>query len=125
MNEMWQHSDKISQKASYYLNRTKLIQGNIANADTPNYKPKELRFEQLLTEQTTLKKEHPRHIGLSTESKVRLSVTELENVSGNDRNRVNVEEELAKLAESSIMYKSMVETMKKEFSKLKLVINGG
>lgn len=124
MNEMWQSSDKISEMASYYLNRTKVIQGNIANADTPHYKPKELGFEKILAEQTTLKKEHPKHIDPSPKSETRLSVTELENVSGNDKNRVNVEEELAKLAESSIMYKSMVETMKKEFSKLKLVISG-
>jgi flagellar basal-body rod protein FlgB len=35
-----------------------------------------------------------------------------------------VEHELAKLAESSIMYKTLLEVMKKEMGKLKYVIAG-
>ncbi len=45
-------------------------------------------------------------------------------IEGYDGNKVNVEKEMAKLAESSIMYKSLAEALKKEISKMKLVISG-
>ncbi|WP_234697167.1 flagellar basal body rod protein FlgB [Nitrosophilus alvini] len=124
MSEMWQSVDRLSNMASYYLERTKVIQSNIANADTPGYKPKELIFEKELTQQIELKKENPKHIDPFPETKTEKKIIELDNFSGYDGNSVDVQEELAKLAESSIMYKSMVETMKKEFSKLKLAITG-
>ena len=124
MSDMWRSVDKLSNMASYYLERTKVIQGNIANADTPGFKPKEIIFERELTRQIELKKENPKHIDPFPETKTEKKVIELENFSGYDENRVNVQEELAKLAESSIMYKSMVKAMKKEFSKLKLAITG-
>ncbi len=124
MSDLWDITDKMSQKASYFLERTKIIQGNIANVDTPFYKPKDLIFEKHLTEFIQMKKTDPKHINPFPEEKVNTKVIEVGKYSGYDGNKVNIEEELAKLAESSIMYKSLVETMKKELSKLKLSING-
>ncbi len=120
---MWDKIDNIAKHASYYLERTKVIQSNIANADTPGYRPKELLFEKALEESMTLKKEDPRHMEPAS-SQAKFEEVELSNIRGYDDNRVDIQEELAKLAESSIMYKSLAENLKKEFSKLKLVING-
>ena len=121
---MWDKIDKLALGASYYLERTKVIQGNIANADTPGYKPKELIFEQELQKsRLELKKSDPRHIDPEAEN-VKFKEVTLDNIRGYDDNRVDIQEELAKLAESSIMYKALGENLKKEFSKLKLVISG-
>jgi len=124
MSFLWENLDKISEKASYFLERTKIIQSNIANADTPNYKPKDLVFEKVLNEQIKLKTENPRHISPQTKNEVKMKVVEDGFYSGYDKNKVNVEHELAKLAESSIMYKTLLEIMKKDFGKLKYVISG-
>ncbi|NPA52185.1 MAG: flagellar basal body rod protein FlgB [Aquificae bacterium] len=124
MSDMWSITDNISQKASYFLERTKIIQGNIANIDTPFYKPKDLVFEKHLIEFVQMKTKHPKHINPSLEEKVDFKIVEKGKYSGYDANQVNIEEELAKLAESSIMYKSLVETMKKELTKLKISITG-
>jgi len=120
---MWEKIDKLTLGASYHLERTKVIQGNIANADTPGYRPKELLFEKELRKSIPLKKTDPRHIDPMA-PKGRFRQVELPNIRGYDDNRVDIEEELAKLAESSIMYKFLGENLKKEFSKLKLVIHG-
>ncbi|RUM38518.1 MAG: hypothetical protein DSY58_02100, partial [Desulfobulbus sp.] len=53
--------DKIANTASFYLERTKVIQGNIANADTPGYRPKDLVFEEELQKSMELKKSDPKH----------------------------------------------------------------
>jgi len=124
MSDMFKKIDGLSQMASYYLDRTKVIQSNIANADTPRFKPKDLIFEKVLDDQIRLKKENSKHIDPYFKEKIDFKLVERGRYQGYDENKVDIQKELAKLAESSIMYKSMVETMKKEFSKLKLVING-
>lgn len=120
---MWEKIDPLVTTASYYLERSKVIQSNIANADTPHYKPKDLVFERFVQDSLALKREDPRHIDPS-EHGYRLRVIEHGSIRGYDDNRVDIQEELAKLAESSIMYKALGESLKKEFSKLKLVISG-
>ncbi len=120
---MWDKVDNLSKMASYYLERTKVIQSNIANADTPGYKPKDLVFEKMVDDQLRLKREDPRHIDPNL-SGMKFRQIEQGDIRGYDDNRVDVQEELAKLAESSIMYKALGENLKKEFSKLKLVISG-
>ena len=120
---MWEKIDKLSFGASYHLERTKVIQGNIANADTPGYRAKELVFAKEMEKGLALKRVDPRHID-PYESKTKFQEVELSNIRGYDDNRVDMQEELAKLAESSIMYKALGESLKKEFSKLKLVIQG-
>ncbi len=120
---MWDKIDKLTFGASYYLERSKVIQSNIANADTPGYRPKELVFEEELKKSFPLKKTDPRHLDVDGRTQGFKEV-ELDNIRGYDDNRVDIQEELAKLAESSIMYKALGENLKKEFSKLKLVING-
>lgn len=71
-----------------------------------------------------MKKTDEKHINPFPEKKMEFKIEELNNVSGYDANKVNIEHELAKMAESSIMYKSLVETMKKEISKIKYSISG-
>ncbi|WP_457621911.1 flagellar basal body rod protein FlgB [Persephonella sp.] len=124
MSELFSHIDRLEEKASYFLERTKVIQSNIANADTPFYKPKDLIFEKVLTEQIKLKKTDPKHIDPFPEERSSIKLVEQGKLTGYDQNQVNVEEELAKLAESSIMYKTLLESMKKEMAKLKYAITG-
>ena len=120
---MWEKVDSLTNIASFYLERTKVIEGNIANADTPGYAPKDLLFERKVQEHLELKKEDSKHIDPEAAGGGIKEIT-LSNIRGYDDNKVDIEEELAKLAESTIMYKALGENLKKEFSKLKLVING-
>ncbi|NPA16877.1 flagellar basal body rod protein FlgB [Persephonella sp.] len=124
MSEIFSHIDILEEKASFFLQRTKVLQGNIANADTPFYRPVDLKFEKIITQQVKLKRTNPKHMDPFPEVETRIEKVEIKNFTGYDQNRVNVEEELAKLAESSIMYKTLLESMKKEMAKLKYAISG-
>ncbi len=121
---MWDKIEGLEKAANFHLERTKVIQSNIANADTPNFKPKELVFEKELEASMQMKKDNPRHIDPTLSKSESFKEVELGEIRGYDDNRVDIQEELAKLAESSIMYKALSETLKKEFAKLKLVISG-
>lgn len=124
MADIFKDLEPLNQSASYFLERSKVIQGNIANANTPFYKPVDLKFETVLRHATQMKTTNQKHIDPGSLEESRFTKIESGYVSGYDQNRVVLEEEMAKLAESSVMYKTMVEVMKKEMSKLKLAISG-
>ena len=121
---MLEEIDKINKMSSFYFERFKVIQGNIANVNTPFYKPKDLKFEEVFKNYIPMKLTNPKHI--NPEGSEDIKITSFENgyITGYDQNKVNLEEEMAKLAESSIMYKTLVEVMKKEMAKLKYAISG-
>lgn len=124
MADIFKDLEPLNWSASYFLERSKVIQGNIANANTPFYKPVDLKFETVFKEATKIKTTNQKHIDPSSEEENRFIRVESGYLSGYDQNKVVLEEEMAKLAESSVMYKTMVEIMKKEMAKLKLAISG-
>jgi len=115
--------DVLELGASYFFRRSEVIQGNIANADTPNYRAKDLIFERELDSFLPLKKTDPRHIDPQG-TFPRFKVVNSPDYSGYDGNKVNLDKELAKLAESNLMIRVINEALKKEIGKLKLVIQG-
>jgi flagellar basal-body rod protein FlgB len=114
----------IEEGALYYAERAKVIQSNIANADTPFYEPKELLFQKELEKSLKLKKSNPKHIDPYQKGKTTFKEVTLKDVSGYDNNRVNLDKELAKLAETAVMARTLNEIIKKEIGKLKLAIGG-
>lgn len=123
MDSVFNRTDALSASAAFHLERTKVIQGNIANVDTPGYRTKELVFAEKMDNAMAMKTTDSRHLA-TAESSGKLRTVTLKERDGYDYNRVNMDNEMAKLAESSIMYKSTVESMKKELSKLQTVITG-
>lgn len=124
MADIFKDLEPLNRSASYFLERTKVIQGNIANINTPFYKPVDLKFETILKQTTIMKTTNQKHINPSFPEENRFVKIDSGYISGYDQNKVILEEEMAKLAESSVMYKTMVEVMKKELAKLKLAIAG-
>ncbi|MEZ0323941.1 MAG: flagellar basal body rod protein FlgB [Hydrogenothermaceae bacterium] len=114
----------LNKSAYFFMERSKVIQGNIANADTPFYKPVDITFQHILSNQTKLKTTDNRHINPENQDSIKFVKVESGYLTGYDQNKVIIEEEMAKLAESSIMYKTVVEIMKKEMAKLKYAISG-
>ncbi len=115
--------NELEESVSYFFRRSEVIQSNIANVDTPNYKPKDLLFERELENSFHLKKTDPRHIDPSGPL-VRFKLVNSPDYSGYDENRVNLDKELAKLAETNLMIRLINEAIRKEVGKLRLVIQG-
>jgi len=121
---MFEDINPLNKMASFFFQRTKTIQSNIANADTPFYKPMDLKFEKVLKDRISMKLTNPKHINPNPEEDIKIESYEAGYINGYDLNKVNIEEEMAKLAESSIMHQTIVEMMKKEMAKLKYAISG-
>ena len=112
-----------------------LISSNIANAETPNYVPKALAFEDEL--QGALKGHmgspaitNARHIPIKGASNRIDTVTGrvLETPSkspGKDGNAVEMESEMSRMMENQIMYNASVQMLTKKFDGLKMAIREG
>jgi len=113
-----------------------LIASNIANAETPNYVPKSLAFEDEL--QGALKSgrkgtpaiTNPRHIplkgvGSSIDSVTGRVIETPASTPGKDGNAVELEGEMSKLAENQIMYNASVQFLSRQFTELRNALKEG
>ena len=115
--------------------RHELIISNLANADTPGYKAFDLEMNEAIAAQAgegpkvTLSRTHPVHIPVGNPGNdyLRPHLVQNEdptNMRG-DGNTVNMEREMANLAENQLMYKASAQIVSKKFQSLKSVIQGG
>lgn len=113
-----------------------LISSNIANAETPNYVPKTLAFEDELqgalkgSAKGTPAMTNIRHLPLKGASSrlqsVAGRVVETPSKSpGKDGNAVEIENEMSKMAENQIMYNASVQILSKKFEGLKTALREG
>lgn len=82
--------------------RQTALTNNIANADTPNYKPEEVNFEETLRDAVAGGQE-PSEVQFQTESK---AVS-----AGPNGTSVSVDQESAKLAENGLDYEALTQVL--------------
>jgi len=107
---------------------------NIANAETPGYQRVRVEFENILSEAldgggAKLAQSDPRHLTPSASdgvasAKLRVSREPVDPESGNI-NGVNIEEEMAEMAETQIRYLTSIELLKRRYEGMKTAIRGG
>ncbi|GAB6137661.1 flagellar basal body rod protein FlgB [Halanaerobaculum tunisiense] len=108
------------------------ISNNIANADTPNYKRKQVNFKQQLEsaieDKNQLAVTNKSHIALhksnlsSVEPKM---ATEEDTKVRKDGNNVNIDAEMANLAKNTIKYQTVSKQLGNQFNRLQNVIKKG
>lgn len=111
--------------------RQSVINNNIANQDTPNFKRSEVRFEELLKQEMggglaiQAKRTDPRHFAFGaaavTEPQV---VQDRASVMNNNNNNVDIDVEMAKSAENQLGYGALVRQVNYEISHLRTAIGG-
>ena len=135
IDEMFQfHQAALNLRAA----RQELIASNIANAETPNFVPKSLAFEDEL--QGALKSgnrrgaspavTHPRHIPIRTAGGGLQSVSGKivetpAKTPGKDGNAVELENEMGKMTENQVMFNVSVQMLSKKLEGLRSAIREG
>ena len=114
--------------------RQDLISGNIANADTPYYKPRDIDFESALIDEAN--KEfggNQQKLELAKTSSNMMDAYEEDmdkptiffrdgHLARNDGNSVDLDIETTELSKNSVMYNASIEALKKEAQIFKAVI---
>jgi len=120
---------------NYRAARQDMIASNIANADTPNYKPRDISFEQaLIAKKASLLKSDTNTLKMAqTNEKHIAPEKEVENfkptlfyrdghMARNDGNSVDIDVETTEMSKNSIMYNALVSAIKKDSYIFKSVI---
>lgn len=114
-------TDALAASLNFRSLRHNVTSSNIANAETPGYHAKVVDFEQALARAIDLE-------GMSAGSISRSRVDVYDNPEAavtNDGNTVDLEQEMARLQENTILYKTALQLMNKKIGALKYAISEG
>jgi flagellar basal-body rod protein FlgB len=129
-------SDKLQMESlNQRSRRSEVITANIANAETPGYRAFGYDFEKQLqdlakmNEPIAVKVSDPRHLKnnftqADGSMKPDVYVRPTESVD-QDGNTVDMDTEMAQLAQNQILFRTAVETLNRKIGTLKYAINGG
>ena len=108
--------------------KQKTISNNIANVDTPNYKAKDVKFSQTLTNEmqklNAFKSDH-RHLDFSSTKTMFNVYTKTNSSYQHNGNNVDIDQEMANMAKNQIHYNALVDRIGSKYTSLKTVIQGG
>jgi flagellar basal-body rod protein FlgB len=110
--------------ASWMKNQT--IANNIANVNTPNYKRETVEFESMLQSAMgssvgPMMKTHEKHMPMAADLTPRV-VKDTSTSFRKDGNNVNVDTEMAELAENQIRYNAITKQLNDTIKRLRLSI---
>jgi flagellar basal-body rod protein FlgB len=119
----------LENSIKYSTIKQKAIAQNIANVDTPNYRAKEVlknTFQSELRDAIKANRTDTRHIEFTNSTQINFPVVSRPNsVYNHNGNSVDIDKEMAELAENQIYYNALVERLNGKFNTLKTVITGG
>ncbi len=116
MNPIDSNLQVMAKAMTLRLQRHSVIAGNIANADTPGYRPSQVSFEEALQKSASKN-------SIEGLSKVNGRVELMDDgVPRADGNSVNMDKQMASLAENTIVYNATAEFIARKFKMIKSVI---
>jgi len=123
-------SELLYQKLNYTSERQKVISTNIANINTPEYKTKDLSFEDHLnkTKSSDLKltTTHKNHIPFpsQTSSSSAMKVYEVENLEEqNDGNNVSLDKQISEMSKNAVMNDAIANSIKRDSRWFKMMVD--
>ncbi len=93
----------------------RILASNIANVETPGFKEKDIDFRKELDSFT----QEPANI------QVKVKSTTDGGIASVDGNTVNMEDQIVKMTENTLMFNSLVQMINKKFSMIRYAINEG
>jgi flagellar basal-body rod protein FlgB len=123
----------LLEKSLYYRKvRQDMIASNIANADTPYYRPRDIRFEEALEAQMKndskkleLAKTNSMHLsGFKDNDETKPIIFFRDgHLARNDGNSVDIDVEMSEMAKNNIAYNATIEALRKDIALFKAVID--
>jgi len=125
----------LKEAMNYRAIRQDMIASNIANADTPNYKPRDISFEQALvakkaailkddSHQLKMAQTSSGHLKPQAEKASYIPTTFFRDghMARNDGNSVDIDVETTEMSKNSVMFNALVGALKKDSMIFKSVI---
>ena len=122
----------LNRALDYRVRNQRVISTNVANIDTPGFKPKHLKFDEELrravgNENMPLAKTNGKHLPGLDESGLQDTASFVLESEGSSRlgdNSLDIDKEMAKMAKNNLLYEATVKMLSKKFELLKTAIEG-
>jgi flagellar basal-body rod protein FlgB len=129
MKTMFDSVTHMEAALTFHRDRHSVLAGNVANLDTPGYKPLDLeRKPEAMSFADTLAKTNAAHIdavdGASLAGELKFADGDTTNPSA-DGNQVNLEREMAKVAANRVRYSANSELVSRTLADLKYAAGDG
>jgi len=120
----------LEKALDYSALRQKVVSNNIANVDTPNYKAQDVSFKKLLANETDSQmrayRTNEKHIEFtSSRGSNSPLISKNDTAYNHNGNNVDIDKEMALLAENQIYYNAITQRISGKFNTLKTVVKGG
>ncbi len=121
-------SNKLYEQLNFRAEKQKVISSNIANINTPNYKTKELVFEDELNSQTNvlkMKQTNSKHISTidNNLSSVNPKLLEVQGLQEqNDGNNVNLDSQMSEMSKNKVLYDAIQSSIRRDSKLFRSVI---
>jgi len=102
--------------------RQKVIASNIANADTPGYKAKDVEFGSILENKIKLLTTESGHFKSQNKNGINAKITVNNDPAWGDRNNVLLNSEMAKMTENSLTHDAAVRLLNAKIKMFKSAI---
>lgn len=126
----------VAKALDYRAMRQDMIASNIANADTPFYRPRDVRFEDALAQEKAkifaepkkelqLAQTNNSHMPLSQEKNSTIPTTFFRDghMARNDGNSVDLDVETTEMSKNSVMFNALIQANKKDTLNFRSVID--
>lgn len=112
--------------------RQQVISNNLANAEVPGYKAKQVVFEDILKQKLANKssfvgkRTDPRHffIGDSSDMPTAQVLQDNNTIMQNNENNVDVDKEMTNMGKNALWYNSLTQQLNNQFQELSIAITG-
>lgn len=134
IEKLYEKSNLLEKSLNASWARNEVISQNLANVDTPNYKRKDVTFEEYLNDSLDSKRlegntTDERHIPIKSKNtdKIKPEITQDNSDTSMriDGNNVDIDSEMAYLAKNTIQYNSLIQMINSNYSRIKNVISEG
>ena len=125
----------LQKSLDYRFQRQNMLAANVANVETPGYQAKDIVFEKALgaamhaQEPGPLKVTNKRHLDGRQSQTLELvkpvTIRSANPLGSLDKNSVDLEREMAKLADNQIAYSTLTRILTERFRTLKMAIQEG
>ncbi len=130
MSEIFRSVGHLQRALDFHLERHNVLASNVANVDTPGFRPHELVRRGAAPEEGRLSMqrtdgEHLNSRGTTAETGSAEWVEDTTTPAGNDGNAVSLDREMAKLAANDLRYDGAAKIVARQLTMLRYAANGG
>lgn len=104
--------------------RHRVLASNVANADTPGYKAKDVAFGNLLKKEVKMITTDAKHLGGGGQEEVSGQLQERTTPSWNDKNNVELNVEVARMTENALTHDAALKILSTKIRMYKNAIRG-